>query len=181
MVRAVPLLLLASACGPSPQALEAFDVVRKPTQDCTLTGATSRNCADDATLGAQQRTGRWIFEHAPAETFTLTTEDGFTLPGIYFNDDTTILNQDPCVGGGGLCYFARHKFDSVDPKNNNCAKFGEVVAIMHRADDTHVTGVFSDTSGTDQNCGTSTVVQKIDAVTGERTSQPALAREEATK
>src|SRR5205823_2511927 len=108
-------------------------------------------------------------------------DDGITLPGIYFNDDATILNQQPCVGqgGGALCYFARRKFSSSDPKNNGCTKFGELVAIMLRTADTKFAGELTETNGTDQNCGTATVTQNISSVDGTRATDPSLARDEA--
>ncbi len=171
----------AAGCGINVQPIEAYDVVLQPTQDCTLTGSTSRDCTDDADLAAQQTKGRWVFEAGPAESFTLTTEEGFTLPGIYFPDDATVLNEAPCIGtdGSSLCYFARRKFESSDDRNNGCTTFGELVAILLRTDAETFSGVVSDTAGTDQNCGTSTVVQRINAVSGKLSAEPSLARQEA--
>ena len=181
MTRALTLLvLLAAACGPSPQPLEAFDVTLVPTRDCTTTGATSQDCTDAATLAQQSIAGRWILEHGASESFTLTTEEGITLPGIDFNDDGTILNQAPCVGQGGLCYFARRKIDSVDPHNNNCQKFAELVAILRRTDDASFSGILSDTQGSDANCGTSNVIEHVSNVNGKRSGAPALSRVEAS-
>ena len=173
-------LLFGAGCGISVQPLEAFDVTLNPTQDCTLTGSTSRDCTDAAQLALQQTTGRWIFEQEPAQSFTLTTEEGITLPGIIFNDDGLVLNQDPCLGAGAgaICYFARRKFESVDARNNNCTRFAELVAIVRRVDDGNFAGVLSDTQGADQSCGTSTVIQRIDNVAGKKAPEPSLAREE---
>jgi hypothetical protein len=174
------LSLLAAGCGVSTQPLEGFDVVIKPTQECTLTGATSRACTDPATLAQQTTKGRWIFEEGANETFDLTTEDGITLPGIYFADDATVLNQAPCIGkgNGAVCYFARRKFSSSDPKNNGCTTFGELVAILLRTADTTFSGTLTDTNGKDQSCGTATVSQNIFSIEGTRQNDASLARQE---
>jgi hypothetical protein len=181
LVLALSLLALGVACGISPEDLESYDVTINPTQQCTLTGSTSRDCADPTVLAQQHTTGRWTFEHAPAQTFTLTNEDGFTLPGIWFYDDATVLNQAPCVGAndGSLCYFARRKFESTDPRDNGCTKFGELVAILLRTSNDEWNGIVSDTSGTDQDCGTSTVVQNVNNVSGKKAAEDSLARQEA--
>lgn len=181
MKRAVLLLLFcASGCAVSTRPLEGFDVVIVPTRECTTTGATSQACTDPSSLAQQSVTGRWILERGASETFSLTTEEGATLPGIYFSDDAITLNQAPCVGAGGLCYFARRKVDSTDPKNNNCQKFAELVAILRRTDETTFTGILSDTTGSDANCGTSNVTEHVNNVTGSRTEEPSLAQVEAT-
>jgi hypothetical protein len=180
MMRFSLLLLFTCGCGVSTQPLEGFDVVIKPTQQCTLTGATVRACTDPATLAQQTTKGRWIFEQGANESFDLTTEDGITLPGIFFNDDASVLNQAPCVGkgNGALCYFARRKFSSSDPKNNGCTTFGELVAILLRTEDTKFSGTLTDTNGKDQACGTATVSQNIFSVVGTRQNDASLAREE---
>lgn len=166
----------ASACRPVLAPLQGYDVVRQPIVDCTLTGATSRDCVEDSVLAQQRVRGHWVFEHAPQESFTLTTEEGVTLPGIWFDDDGIVLNEPPCVGEGGLCYFARRKFESVDERQGGCTRFGELVAILRRDPEGGIAGIIGDQNGTDERCGTSTIVQRIDDVTGAPTEEPAAAR-----
>lgn len=176
LVLALLTLLAASACRPALAPLEGYDVVRQPIVDCTLTGATSRDCVEDDELAQQRVRGRWVFEHAPQESFSLTTEEGITIPGIWFDDDTLVLNEPPCVGEGGLCYFARRKFESIDERQEGCTRFGELVAILRRAPEGGIAGIIGNQNGTDERCGTSTIVQRIDEVVGVPVEEPALAR-----
>lgn len=169
-------LLAAGACRPWLAPLQGYDVVRQPIIDCTLTGATSRDCVEDAELARRRTRAHWVIEHGPQESFTLTTEEGVTLPGIWFDDDGVVLGEPPCTGEGGICYFARRKFESVDDRQGGCTRFGELVAIMRRDLEGTVTGIIGDQNGTDERCGTSTIVQRIDDVTGTPTDQAALAR-----
>ena len=169
-------LLALSACRPTLAPIQGYDVVRQPIVDCTLTGATSRDCVEDSVLAQQRVRARWVFEHEPQESFTLTTEEGVTLPGIWFDDDGVVLSDPPCVGDGGICYFARRKFESADPRQDDCTRFGELVAILRRDYEGAVTGIIGDQNGTDERCGTSTIVQRIDEVTGTPADEPALAR-----
>lgn len=169
-------LLAALGCRPALAPLQGYAVVRQPIVDCTLTGATSRDCVEDSVLAQQRVRGRWIFEHAPQDSFTLTTEEGVTLPGIFFDDDGVVLNEPPCVGEGGLCYFARRQFESVDERQGGCTRFGELVAILRRDPEGNLAGILGDQNGTDERCGTSTIVQRIDDITGTPTDEPALAR-----
>jgi hypothetical protein len=173
------VVALASACGIPVQPLEAFDVVIRPNTNCTLTGSTSQDCTDPEDLEQQTITGRWVVEHGPAGAFTLTTEEGQSLPGIYFNDDGFVLSQAPCVGQGGLCYFARDKHESIDDRNNGCREFAESVVILRRTDEVTMSGIFNDTQGADEACGTSTVVVKAADVELTRADEPALARKSA--
>jgi hypothetical protein len=174
----VAFLLLLAGCGQSVPQIQGYGVTRTPTVDCTLTGATSQACIDPEALAQQKLIGRWIIERQPQDSFTLTTEDGLTIPGIFFPDDGIILPEPPCEGLGGLCFFARRKFESVDARDNNCTKFGELVVILRRVDDGTFTGVFADQSGSDENCGTSTIVQRIYDVTGVPDEEASLARQE---
>lgn len=180
-LRVVAIVIVAGtgACGIETAPLEGFDVVITPSEDCTLTGATSRDCVDAEVLAQQRTLGRWIFEHTPDSTFTLTTEEGTTLPGIVFYEDPNILDEPPCGDGGGLCYFARRRFESTDTRDNDCTSFGEIVVILRRGDDGTFAGIRSDTQGTDAQCGTSTVVQRRDAVTGALRAEPVQPRADA--
>jgi len=168
----------AAGCGQA--ELQGFSVTMAPVVDCTLTGATSRDCVDDTTLAQTVLTGRWIVERQPQESFTMTTEAGITLPGIFFPDDGTVLLEDPCLGagGGGTCMFARRKFESIDSRDNNCLRFGELVAILLRGQDGSFSGILADQSGADENCGTSTIVQRIFNVSGTPDEEVSLARQE---
>lgn len=170
------VVLAAGACRPVLAPLQGYDVVRQPILDCTLTGSTSRDCIDDAELAQRRTRAHWVVEHAPQESFSLTLEDGVTLPGIWFDDDGLVLSDPPCTGEGGLCYFARRKFESVDERQGGCTRFGELVAILRRDHEGTVSGIIGDQNGTDERCGTSTIVQRIDEVSGAPTEEPALAR-----
>lgn len=169
-------LLVLAGCRPSLAPLQGYDVVRQPIIDCTLTGATSRDCVEEGELAQRRARGRWLIEHTPQDTFSLTTEEGITLPGIWFDDDGQVLSEPPCVGEGGICYFARRKFESVDERQGGCTRFGELVAILRRETEGTIAGIIGDQNGTDERCGTSTIVQRIDDVTGTPTDEPALAR-----
>jgi hypothetical protein len=171
------LVLPASVgCGVAVQPLEGFDVTLTPTTDCTLTGATSQNCIDPIILAQQKTRGRWIFEHSVDDAFTVTLEDGVTVAGILFEDDGIVLDEAPCEGLGGLCYFGRRRFESTDDRNNGCTAFGELVLILLRGEDGTFRGITASTEGTDQDCGTSTVVQTRADVVGTRVEEPAQPR-----
>ena len=167
-----------AACGVSVAPLEGFEVVIRPSQDCTLTGATTRDCVDEAVLAQRSTKGRWIFEHSTNDAFTVTTEEGITLPGITFFDDG-VFSEAPCLGEGGLCYFGRRRFESTDDRDNGCTAFGERVVILLRQTDGTFTGQLVDTQGTDQDCGTSTVVQRRSALTGTLLAEPSQPRTDA--
>lgn len=167
---------LGAGCGVAYEPLEGFDVTITPAEDCTLTGATSRNCIDPIILSQQKTRGRWIFEHSVDDAFTVTLEDGVTIAGILFNDDGVVLNEAPCTGTGGLCYFGRRRFESTDDRNNGCTSFGELVLILLRTEDGSFSGIVANTEGTDQDCGTSTVVQTRDDVIGTRVDEASQSR-----
>lgn len=173
------LLSLVTACGVAIRPLEGFDVVITPTEDCTLTGATTRDCVDAAELAQRRSKARWIFEHSSDDSFTVTMEQGTTLPGITFVDDAFVLNEPPCIGEGGLCYFARSRFESTDERDNGCTSFGEIVVILLREQSGAFAGSSTDTQGTDQDCGTSTVVQRRFTVTGTLLAEPSQPRADA--
>lgn len=175
---ALAFSVVAAACGPSVAPVEAFAVVVAPTQDCTLTGATSRDCVDTAVLEQQRTRGRWILEHGANNGFTVTTEEGITLPGIHFVDDGREPAVAPtCQGEGGRCYFARRRFESTDENNNDCTRFGELLVILRRTEDGTITGLRSDTQGATETCGTSTTLERVDAVTGTLLPEAAAARD----
>lgn len=181
--RPITCVLLSAAigvgCGVAVAPLEGFDVVLSPTEDCTLTGDMTRDCVDAALLAQRRTRGRWIFEHSQDDAFAVTTEDGATLAGITFLDDGLVFNDPPCVGAGGLCYFARRRFESTDDRDNGCTAFGETVVILLRLEEGTFSGVLVDTQGTDQDCGTSTVVQRRCDVAGVLVKEPSPPRADA--
>lgn len=183
------LLVLAailSACGDDASRLVGWDVELVPTLDCTLTGQATRDCSDPAVLGQTRVTGRWIIDDdkgAPgfgggAHAFTVTTETGITLAGLAFPNDNSFIQAVGCAGEGGTCYFARHRTDSLDPNENNCRRFTELVVIVHTLDDKTYQGLLSDVAGLDQACGTPSATELVHSVTGTRVEDPVLARAE---
>jgi hypothetical protein len=186
LARLSPAALVAAAalcaCGVAVEPLEAFDVVLVPAVQCTR-NASARDCVDPAVLAQQRIKGRWIFEHAPQQTFALTTEKGTSVTGVSFNDDGQLTNLDqilegqPCKGEGGLCYFARRRFESTDP-DTGCTRFGQAVTVIRRIADGTLVARIGEIQGTDEQCGTSTVVERVHDVTGVLSDEPALARAE---
>jgi hypothetical protein len=171
-----------AGCGVDTKDLEAFEVTITPALDCTR-NASSNSCVDEDVLAAQRTKGRWVIEHGPGLTFLATLEEGESITGVYFSDDgqltenlNTILNGQPCQGAGGLCYFGRQRFTSTDPDNNNCTRFGELALVIHRDTDDGFVGRIGDTRGSDDLCGTATVVQRVEDVTGTRAINPAPGR-----
>lgn len=181
---AVGLAAALGGCGVSVEPLEAFDVVIVPAVDCTR-NASSQQCVEPDVLAEQRLKARWVLEHAADSTFSLTDHQGTTMTGVTFGDDGQVPNLDqivdgqPCQGEGGLCYFARRRFESTDDGDNGCTHFGQVVALLRRLPDGTFTGRVSDLQGTDEDCGTSTIVERVQDVTGTLSAEPALAREEA--
>lgn len=172
-----------TACGVAVEPLEAFDVVLVPAVDCTR-NASSNQCVDPEVLAEQRVRGRWVLEHAPGQTFSLTDHQGTTLTGVTFNDDGQLANLDqilagqPCHGEGGLCYFARRRFESTDNDDGGCTRFGQVVTVLRRLPDGTFSGRLGELQGTDEQCGTSTIVERVHDVTGTLSTEPALARAE---
>ncbi len=165
-------------CGPPPP-LTGFDVTLVPTSECTLTGQASRDCEDEALLAQRSVSGRWIFDRSGDGTaLSITTHEGSTLPGLIFNNDLTVIDAEGCRGEGGLCAFTRRRFSSVDANNQNCARFGELVAMGHfdPDDEDHFIGFFSDVNGNDEACGTPTVNELVFSIDGVRVDDPVLAR-----
>jgi hypothetical protein len=164
------------ACGFAPERIEAFDVVLVPQEDCTVIAAVGA-CVDPALLAQRQTRARWIVEHAQDGTFLLTTHEGATIPGVFFNDDDDVFNEAPCVGDGGLCYFARSRLESTDERNNGCTTFSEFTIIMRRSDREAVEARVLDVRGTDQDCNAPTVLQTSTRVNGTLAVEPARTRE----
>lgn len=174
----VVVALFAAACG-GPPPVEGWQVKLVPTSECTLTGTAARDCEDETLLAQQSVTGRWIFERSNDGTdLTITTHEGRTLAGLLFNNDATVIAAEGCNGEGGTCAFTRRRFSSTDPNNLNCTRFGELIALGHfdPDDDNHFVGVFSDTNGNDENCGTPTINEVVFSVDATRADEAVLAR-----
>lgn len=170
-----------SACG-SGDRIQGLDVTLVPTSECTLTGAASRDCEDEALLAAQSIKGRWILERGDDGTsVSITTHEGRTLAGLLFNNDATVINAAGCAGEGGTCAFTRRRFTSTDENNLDCTRFGELIAMGHFDEDDadHFEGVFSDVNGNDEACGTPTVNEVVFSVDGFVVDDPVLARAKA--
>lgn len=183
---ALMLLGLLQGCGVSHEDLEGFQIVRTPVSDCTR-NASSSVCVPPEDLAAQRVVGRWIIEHSPGSTFSLTTEEGTSITGVTFDDDGELTNLEqilpgqPCRGTGGLCYFARHRFESTNDQDNGCTRFGQLAVLLSRQADGTFLGRVGNIQGTDEDCGTSTVVERVEDVTGTLAASPALARTEEAR
>ncbi len=181
----VALGLFLIGCGPS-SPLQGVDVTLQPTSECTLTGQTTRDCEDETVLAQQSIEGRWIFERGDDGTsLSLTTQEGRTLPGLLFTNDSSVLTADGCSGEGGTCAFTRRRFESTDANDAGCRRFGELIAMGHFGpdDNNRFVGVFTDVNGLDvsqavdpEGCGTPTVNELVFAVDGVVVDDAVLAR-----
>lgn len=170
------VLATVTACGFVPERLEAFNVVLVPQDDC-VTGAVGAVCIDPALLSQRETRARWILEHAEGDSFLVTTHEGATLGGVLFADDGTVLDEGPCLGGGGLCYFARTRAESTDERNNGCTTFSDFTIIMRRSQQESIEAIVVETSGTDEDCGAPTVLQATHRVSGTLANDAAQSRE----
>jgi hypothetical protein len=186
--RLAPLSLLvalalpwaAAACEQGASVI-GYDVVLTPTSQCTLTGQATRTCADPAVLANTTITGRLLVDFASdGQGATITTHEGLTLPGLVFPNNGTIITTDGCDGNGGTCLFFRRRFDSRDANNNNCRRFGELIAVatLDADDDNRIAGITSDLNGNDANCGTPTINETVFSFAGEAVLDPVRARNE---
>ncbi|MDP2340675.1 MAG: hypothetical protein Q8O67_06945 [Deltaproteobacteria bacterium] len=181
----VVVTLIAAACGGS-SPLRGIDVTLVPTSECTLTGQTTRDCEDETVLAQQSIEGRWILERGDDGTSaSITTHEGRTLPGLLFNNDSSVLVAEGCNGEGGQCAFTRRRFTSTDLNNAGCRRFGELIAMGHfdPDDDKHFVGAFTDINGLDvtdavdpEACGTPTVNELVFSVDGIVADDAVLAR-----
>lgn len=170
---------LTAGCGPGP--LEAFDVAIVAALECTR-NASSQQCEDPEALAQQQVTGRWTFEHGANETFTLVDHEGRSVTGVTFPGTLETLDQvlpgHPCIPEEGLCYFGRRRFQSSDPDNNGCTRFGQFAVVLRRNLDGTFVGRTSDITGFDERCGTASVTERIEDITGALAPEPSRARSE---
>ena len=179
-MRAISLVVVVVAAGfgcADASRLVGLDVTLVPTLECTLTGTNSRDCEDPAVIGARSVTGRWILEKGDDSLVSITTHEGSTLTGVEFENDGRVIATDGCAGEGGTCAFTRRRFSSTDANNQNCTRFGEIIAVGHfDVDDAnHFVGVFSDVNGNDEACGTPSISQSFFSVDGAVVDEPVLA------
>ena len=180
-------VVLLAGCG-SAGTLFGMDVTMVPTSECTFTGQSPGDCADEIILAQQSIEGRWIVDRSGgASSVSITTHEGRTLPGLVFDNDLRSLNAPGCQGEGGLCAFTRRRFSSTDLNNPGCRRFGELVALGHLDpdDDHHFIGFFTDIRGLDVSaaldpdaCGTATVTELAFAVDGIVVDDPVFPRGE---
>ena len=173
----VGLSVASVGCGGGDgNALVAYDVTITPSARCTLTGQAARNCEDPAVLGQTSLRARWYLETADdQQSVTVTTHEGRTLAGLAFRNDGEVLATEGCAGEGGQCVFVRRRFQTIDPNNNNCSTFGELIFVGHVPPDDAdaLIGRFSDVAGNSEECGTPTVNEVAFTVSGKRLAQPA--------
>lgn len=174
---AAPLLggtLLSAACGPT-DTIKTFDVELVTISECSQVGAGAVQCEDESELENHTIFGQWIIDERAPDAFTLTTHRGRTLPGLYFPNNSEISAQ--CTGQGGICYFARTRTDELDVENN-CIQINQRALDSVLTPETNtLSGVFSDITLTDENCGTPFVEEVIIQVTGTLSDESVYARE----
>lgn len=177
MSRAVALLAFAlplSGCGGDEDTLVAFDVTMTGVSDCEQVGQGGVNCADEAALGDVSVTGRWLFDYRGPDTFVLLSEDGRTVPGVYFANDGRVTTT-ACLGGGGTCHFARVRSSGEDPQSG-CPREEQRLVDLAIVDDT-LTGEMFDEAFTAEGCETPIIRQLRVSVTGTRADDIVPARE----
>lgn len=177
-LRALTLLAIAlplSACGGDEDPLEAFTVTLTPVSDCEQVGQGAVNCVDESELSAVSVTGRWVFDYVGADTFVLLTEDGRTLPGVYFSNDGRVVTT-ACTGGGGVCHFARVRASGEDAQSGCVRQEQRLVDLT--ISDGQLVGELFDESFTDEGCETAVVSQLRVSLSGTRVDEDVRAREE---
>lgn len=171
------LALASSACGGEEDTVVPFDVTLTPFSDCEQVGQGGVNCATEDELRSVTVKGRWIVDYRGADTFVLLTEDGRTVPGVYF-PDTGQVETRACTGAGGTCHFARVRSASTDPQSG-CPRNEERVVDL-TVNDGQLTGEMSDIAFTEEGCGTSIIRELLIEVTGTEADEIVPARAEFT-
>ena len=167
-------LLAASGCGPQ-DTIKAFDVELVTSSECSQVGVGAVQCEDPDELARHTILGRWIIDERDNEAFILTTHRGRSLPGLFFPNTSEVTTQ--CNGSGGTCYFARSRTDVFDT-DINCVEISQRAFDSVFVPETGVlSGVFSDITVTDENCGTPFVQELLINVTGTLVDEAVLARE----
>jgi hypothetical protein len=167
----VGVLLVATGCGPHLEPLEAWDMTMKRVRACSVVGEGQENCVPEDELDRRVLKGRWIVEHTPDQSFSVTLENGATFSGITFADDGATLEEatPPCLGNGGLCYFARDRSLSFDENDNSCGRMSEHTVVMRLTEEEgsrKLEAVVRDLSLVDRNCQAPAQTELIDTGTG---------------
>lgn len=169
-------VILGTACGEEDD-WKAFDVSHMAIQDCAQVGANAVQCEDAEALAKIAYQGRWIYDYSGSDTMTLLTENGRFLPGVFFANDgrlTTIA----CLGGGGICHFARSRTESRDPTTGCLRIIERRVDVVIEND--ALAGEIVEETMSDESCGTASIRQLISQVSGTRVEEVVLAREEVS-
>ncbi len=151
-VAALPL----PACGGEEDDLAAYEVTLTPRSDCEQVGQGGVNCVDEVELASVSRSGRWLFDYRGPDTFVLLTEDGRTLPGVYFANDGRVSTTS-CTGGGGVCHFARVRSSGEDPQSG-CPREQQHLVDLAVVDGV-LTGELFDEAFTAEGCATPIIRQ----------------------
>ncbi len=183
MVAVAVVVVGGAACGIDLAPREAWQMTFSTEKDCSFVGVGAGQCADATQLAQTTTHGRWVFEHGSDDAFTVNLDDGRTLAGIDFQDDGRTLQPPtaPCLGQGGICYFARDRSASVDPNDNNCARIAEFLMIARLVDDNgtrKLTASLSDRSFRDEACGTPSGQERVVNGVGVFQADPAAAQSE---
>lgn len=170
----LPLALALAACGDD-DTLEAYSVRLTPISDCEQSGVGAVNCVDESQLSSVHVTGRWLFDYRGSDTFVLLTQDGRTLPGVYFANDGRVQTS-ACTGGGGVCHFARVR-SAEDEPGSGCLRQQQRLVDLTVVDG-ELSGVLFDETFTDDACDAPFVRQLRVALSGTLVEEDVLAREE---
>jgi hypothetical protein len=165
--------LLLSACG-SEGTLATYAVTLQTIFDCERVGQQGNvSCADEDALAAVRVTGRWVFEYIGRDTFVLLTDDGRTLPGVYFTD-TGRVQTNACTGTGGVCHFARVRSSGSD--TNGCLRQSQYL-VDFTVNDGALSGILFDETFTAEGCASPFLRQMQGSITGELVETDVFARE----
>jgi hypothetical protein len=167
-------LALLVGCGGPEDTLAAFDVTLVTFSDCSQVGQGGVNCTDEEELRSVTMAGRWIVDYRGIDTFSITTDDGRVLPGVYFNNDGRTQSPN-CAGQGGTCHFARTRSDEQDA-DTGCLRISERVIDVYVLDG-EMSGQMSAVEFTDQSCGTPLIEELLVEVEGALVDEPVRARE----
>ena len=156
---------------------KAFDVSYIAIQDCAQVGANAVQCEDAETLAKIAYQGRWIYDYSGSDTMTLLTDQGRFLPGVFFANDGRLTTV-TCLGGGGVCHFARSRTESRDPSTGCLRIIERRVDVVIEND--ALAGEIVEETMSDESCGTANIRQLISQVSGTRVDEVVLAREEVS-
>lgn len=171
----VVISLSLSACGGDEDTLAAFDVTLTPFSDCEQVGQGGVNCVDESALRAVSVQGRWLFDYRGPDTFVLLTENGRTVPGVYFSNDGRAVTS-VCTGEGGVCHFARVRSSGEDPQSGCPRESQRLIdlTVMNGA----LSGELFEEAFTAEGCETSIIRQVRVELSGSLVDETVSAREE---